>query len=153
MFGSGSNRGKHAGTSLIAANCEVVGDVVFADELQINGTVTGNVLAREGAHALLRVSKTGVVKGDIRVPNVIINGRVSGDIHSGKHIELAAHAQITGNVYYRSIEMVMGSRVEGGLTYRGVLQDGGVPQVDAPAERQFDGNLREQGASTREAGV
>ena len=44
--------------------------------------------------------------GEIRVPNVIVNGKVYGDIHSDNHIELAAKAEIYGDIYYKLVEMV-----------------------------------------------
>ena len=55
------------------------------------------------------------------MPNVIVNGKVIGDIRSDKHIELAAKAEVQGNVYYHLIEMVEGSRVDGHLVH---LQEG-----------------------------
>ena len=118
MFGSDKNVHKESGITLIASNCELAGDVVFNDELQINGLVEGNIIAKGGSKALDRVSKSGIVKGEIRAPNVVINGQIFGDVHSSNHIELAANAQIKGNVYYNLIEMVMGSRIDGGLIHR-----------------------------------
>lgn len=109
--------GGGSGITLIANNCELSGDVHFSDQLQINGTVKGNIYAVEGSKAVVTVSEKGRVKGDIRVPNVIINGKVYGDVYSDKHIELAAKAEIKGNVYYSLIEMVMGSRVDGNLVH------------------------------------
>lgn len=117
MFGSEKNTVKEAGITLVASNCEVVGDILFNDEVQINGTVEGNIVSRSGSKAMVRISKNGIVKGEIRAPNVIVNGQVIGDIYSSKHIELAVNAQIKGNVYYQLIEMVMGSRVDGSLVH------------------------------------
>lgn len=115
--------GGESGITLIANNCEVSGDLHFSDQLQINGTVKGNIYAVEGSKAVVTVSEKGRVKGDIRAPNVIINGKVYGDVHSDKHIELAAKAEIKGNVYYNLIEMVMGSRVDGNLVHTKVGKD------------------------------
>lgn len=112
-----SNGGGESGITLIANNCEVSGDLHFSDQLQINGTVKGNIFAVEGSKAVVTVSEKGRVKGEIRAPNVIINGKVYGDVYSDKHIELAAKAEIKGNVYYNLIEMVMGSRVDGNLVH------------------------------------
>jgi cytoskeletal protein CcmA (bactofilin family) len=117
MWGSKNDIRKEAGITLIANNCEVVGDVYFSDQLLVNGIIKGNVYAREGSKASVTVSKNGIVRGEVRVPNTIINGQVIGDIHSDKHVELAANAQIKGNVYYNLIEMVMGSRVDGKLVH------------------------------------
>ena len=94
---------------------------VTSDQLQVNGIVKGNIYAQAGSKAVVTISEKGRVKGEIRVPNVIVNGKVFGDIRSDKHIELAAKAEVKGNVYYHLIEMVKGSRVDGHLVH---LQDG-----------------------------
>jgi len=113
----GKKTGGESGTTLIATNCEISGDVHFSDHLLVNGTIKGDIHAQDGSKAVVTISEKGRVKGDIRVPNVIVNGKVFGDIHSDKHIELAAKAEIKGNVYYNLIEMVMGSRVDGSLVH------------------------------------
>lgn len=110
-----------SGTTLVATNCELVGDVHFSDELLVNGIVKGNIYAQSGSKAVVRISEKGRVRGEIQVPRVIVNGKVFGDIRSDKHVELAAKAEVKGNVYYHLIEMVQGSRVDGHLVH---LQDG-----------------------------
>lgn len=115
MFGKSMK--PEAGITLIANNCELVGDVHFSDQLLVNGVIKGNVYAQEGSKGVVTVSEKGRVKGEIRAPKIIVNGKVFGDIHSDKHVELAARAEIKGNVYYNLIEMVMGSRVDGNLVH------------------------------------
>jgi cytoskeletal protein CcmA (bactofilin family) len=115
-----ANRNKpEAGITLIANNCELTGDVHFSDQLLVNGVVSGNIYAREGSKAVVTVSEKGCVNGDIRVPSVIVNGKVTGDIHSDRHVELAAKAEVKGDVYYNLIEMVRGSRVDGNFVHIG----------------------------------
>lgn len=136
MFGNSKGSRSESGITLIATNCEFEGDVHFSDQLLVNGVVKGNVYAQAGSKAVITVSEKGRVEGEIRVPNVIINGKVFGDIHSDKHIELAAKAEVKGNIYYNLIEMVMGSRVDGNLVH---LPDGKkeerVPERDNQAEQ------------------
>ena len=127
----GKNKGSKSGITLIANNCEMSGDIHFSDELQINGIVKGNIYAQEGSKAVVNISEKGRVKGDIRAPNVIVNGRVFGDIHCDKHVELAARAEIKGNVYYNLIEMVMGSRVDGNLVH---VKPGKEAKIDKVAD-------------------
>ena len=117
----GKKQKSEKGTTLVANNCQIEGDVLFSDELCIEGVVKGNIIAKEGAKAQVRVSDKGCVVGEIRAPSVIVNGKVFGDIHSDKHVELAARAEVKGNVYYNLIEMVMGSRVDGSLVH---VEDG-----------------------------
>ncbi len=104
---------KKTGITLVAGNCQLIGDVHFTDRLLVNGVVNGNIRAESGTNATLTISEKGEVRGEIRVPNVIVNGSVDGDIYSEKHIELSAKAGVSGNIYYKVIEMVMGSRVDG----------------------------------------
>ena len=96
---------------------EVVGDIHFCGELIIEGKVSGNIYAEDDSGGSIRVAENGYVEGEICVPTVVINGIVKGDVRSAKHIELAAKAQVTGNVYYSLIEMVMGSEVNGNLLH------------------------------------
>lgn len=128
------------GATLVAANTRIEGDVHFSDQLLVNGEIHGNVCAEPDSDAGLTVSAKGSVSGEIRVPNVVINGRVAGDIYASKHVELAADARVEGNVYYHLIEMVMGARVDGSLVY--------TPNGDkaAPAPAKMGGREPPMGA-------
>lgn len=105
-------------TTLISKATEITGDIHFSGTLEIEGRIFGNIYADDDASASVRVRETGLVKGDIQSPLVIINGLVEGDVYSSNHIELAAKARVTGNVHYHLIEMVMGSEVNGSLSHR-----------------------------------
>jgi len=105
--------------TLISRGTKVVGDLHFAGDLQIEGTVIGNIIADNGNDAKLVVAEKGRVEGEIRAPMVIINGSVNGNVYSTKHVELAAKAVVEGNVHYQLIEMVKGSQVNGSLVYSG----------------------------------
>lgn len=120
------------GTTLISKATEIVGDVHFSGNLEIEGKVRGNIIADSKGDARVRIMEKGQVEGDIRVPSVIINGHVKGNVHSDKHIELAAKAVVEGNVHYHMIEMVKGSQVNGSLVY-GAAESKAKPAVPAPA--------------------
>jgi cytoskeletal protein CcmA (bactofilin family) len=106
------------GVTLIAPNTAVVGDIRFKDQLYVNGHVEGNVLsAEEGGAATVIISEEGSVKGEIRVPNVVINGEVEGNVYASDRVELAARARVKGNVYYELIEMQLGAMVDGQLLH------------------------------------
>ncbi|MBK81248.1 MAG: cell shape determination protein CcmA [Gammaproteobacteria bacterium] len=106
------------GVTLIAPNTEVVGDIRFKDQLYVNGYVEGNVLsAEDGGAATVIISEEGSVKGEIRVPNVVINGQVEGNVYASARVELAARARVKGNVYYELIEMQLGAMVDGQLLH------------------------------------
>lgn len=122
MWGKTKNKridfDRHLGrTTMIAVGTEVHGDITFNGGLLIEGVVHGNVRAQADSEALLRIAEGGEVYGDISAPNVVINGRVCGDVYSTEHVELAAKAIVNGNVNYSLIEMVMGAEVNGALVH------------------------------------
>ncbi|BFM09035.1 bactofilin family protein [Halioxenophilus aromaticivorans] len=112
-----SPRGGVTGTTLISKSTEITGDLKFSGSLVVEGTVTGNIVSQEGSDARLQLFDSGVVCGEIRVPSVVINGRVQGDVYASEHVELAAQAVVDGNVHYKLIEMVKGAQVNGNLVY------------------------------------
>jgi cytoskeletal protein CcmA (bactofilin family) len=105
--------------SLIGRQTELFGDIHFAGGLHVDGTIKGNVIAEDDSSSVLTLSEYGAIEGEVRVPNVILDGVVVGDVHARQHIELASKARITGNVYYRLIEMAMGAEVNGSLVRLG----------------------------------
>jgi cytoskeletal protein CcmA (bactofilin family) len=110
--------------SLIGRQTEISGNMRFSGGLHVDGVVKGNVYADDDSGAVLTVSEFGVVEGEVRVPNVVLNGSVIGDVHARDQIELKTNARITGNVYYTLIEMSMGAEVNGSLVHRGIEGEG-----------------------------
>lgn len=110
MASSGSNH-----TTLIARQTEVSGDLHFRGNLVIEGKVNGNVNAHSDSDARLQIVDGGTVEGEIRVPHVVINGNVKGDVYAARHLELSSKAMVEGNVHYKLIEMVKGAQVNGAL--------------------------------------
>lgn len=104
--------------SLIGQNTEIHGDVIFSGGLHVDGTIKGSVIAEKGDDSVLTLSQRGIIEGEVKVPNVIVNGSVIGDVHATGHVELAAQARVHGNVYYSLIEMAMGSEVNGKLMHQ-----------------------------------
>jgi cytoskeletal protein CcmA (bactofilin family) len=102
--------------SLIGSQTRVRGDIHFSGGLHIDGVVQGNVIA-ETEHSTVTTSERCRIEGDVRVHHIVLNGEVIGDVHALEHVELAANARVTGNVYYRVIEMMMGAEVNGSLIH------------------------------------
>lgn len=120
--------------SLIGQNTEIHGDVIFSGGLHVDGTVKGSVIAEKGQDSVLTLSERGTIEGEVRVPNVVVNGAVIGDVHAMGHVELAALARVHGNVYYSLIEMAMGAEVNGKLVHQAVNKDTEVLPDDATIE-------------------
>ncbi len=115
MWGNKSKPRTARVSSLIGQQTEIKGDIHFSGGLHVEGTIKGNIIARDDSDAMLTLSEPGKIEGEIWVPNVVINGTIIGDVHATNRVELADNARVTGNVYYSMIEMVMGAEVNGGL--------------------------------------
>jgi cytoskeletal protein CcmA (bactofilin family) len=121
--------------TLIAKGSEIMGDLSFADQLYVNGRIIGDVVAKAEADSTVVISDTGLVVGDIRAPNVMISGRVEGNVHAAQRIELRAGSRVQGNVHYRLMEMELGALVEGQLLHHDGAEVQPVPPgVEAPLE-------------------
>lgn len=101
--------------TLIGRHTQIKGDINFSGGLRVDGTIEGNITATGDESSVLTLSDHGSIEGEVRVPNIIINGQVNGNVFASHHVELAPKARINGNLYYRMLEMAMGSEVNGHL--------------------------------------
>ncbi|SNT26622.1 protein CcmA, bactofilin family [Noviherbaspirillum humi] len=103
--------------SLIGLSTIVEGNITFSGGLRIDGHVKGNVCAKEEEGSMLIVSEHAKIEGEVRVAQLVINGEIIGPVHSSEVLELQPKARITGDVFYRALEMHGGAVVSGKLTY------------------------------------
>ncbi|MEJ2214928.1 MAG: polymer-forming cytoskeletal protein [Gammaproteobacteria bacterium] len=103
--------------TLVGGDTEIRGDISFDGGLFVDGTIVGNVEARPGTSSILNLSEKGTIEGQVKVPHIVLNGTVIGDVYATERIELAAKARVTGNVYYNLIEMAIGAEINGQLVH------------------------------------
>lgn len=102
--------------TLIGPQVVIRGDFHFAGGLYIEGRIIGKVIAGNGEAAVVTVADSGVIEGELRAPNVVINGQLVGDAY-GDRVELHPQARVTGNVHYRVVEMAAGATLTGRLIH------------------------------------
>ncbi len=110
---------KNKGTidSLIGISTRIEGNVHFQGGLRIDGQVKGNVIATGDELSMLVISEHAKVEGEVRVAHLVVNGEIVGPVHSSELLELQPRARITGDVYYKALEMHGGALVAGKLTH------------------------------------
>ncbi len=109
--------------TVIGADTQISGDMVFVSGLHIDGLVKGSVTGLPDTNSTLVVSKGGRIEGDVKVENLILDGIIIGDVFASKRVELAAGAQVTGTVHYQLLEMAMGAQVNGQLIHADGLSE------------------------------
>ncbi len=107
--------------SLVGAGTLISGDVTFSGGLRVEGESRGNVRGAEGQSSTLVISEHARIEGEIDVVHLVINGTVIGPVRSKEFLELQAKARVTGDVEYNTLEMHLGSVVQGRLVHQGAL--------------------------------
>lgn len=118
MFSGKNQRPAVRIDTLVGRNSEIHGDVQFSGGLHVDGNIHGNVTAGDGGESVLSLSQHGLIKGEIRVPHVTINGTVEGNVYASQRLELGAEARVTGDVQYNLIEMAVGATVDGKMVHK-----------------------------------
>ncbi len=75
------------------------GNFQTPESVRVDGTINGNCNCKE----LLIVGVEGKINGDITSQNVIISGKVEGDIVASGKLELLSTGKLVGNITARSL--------------------------------------------------
>lgn len=105
--------------TLIGRQTEITGDVSFSGGLHVEGRIKGNISSSGDKSSTLSVAEAGVVEGNVKVPSVVVNGRIVGEVRASERLTLGAKARIVGDVRYRVLQMEAGALVNGQLVYEG----------------------------------
>ncbi len=119
MFFKKSNKIDSNIDTLIGAETRLEGNIHFSGGLRIDGAVRGNVTEPMDKLSTLILSEHGSVEGEVTAAKIVLNGKVLGTVKASQFIELQPKARITGDLYYKSLEMHTGAVIEGRLIYIG----------------------------------
>ena len=114
--------------TLIGTGTTVTGDLAFRGGLHLDGRIVGDVTGEAGAASKLTIGGDGVIEGAVLVDELVLGGRVQGDVTAREKVELGPSAQVDGNVTYKVLQMAAGARVNGRLIH----QPGGQQALPAP---------------------
>lgn len=97
--------------SIIAPDVRIVGNVFTNGEVQLDGTVEGDIRA-----AALTLGETGAVKGTIAADSVTIKGTVEGQIR-GRSVRVEKTAKVRGDLCHEIVSVEAGAIVEGNFSH------------------------------------
>ncbi|HEX9464847.1 MAG TPA: polymer-forming cytoskeletal protein [Alphaproteobacteria bacterium] len=93
--------------TIIGADFRVKGDISCEGDIQLEGTVDGNIKS-----VRLTVGETGIVNGDVNAEGVRVQGKVVGKIHA-KTVELAGTGHVTGDILHERLSVENGAFLNG----------------------------------------
>ncbi|MGB7816051.1 MAG: polymer-forming cytoskeletal protein [Methylotenera sp.] len=119
MFFKKANKIDSRIDTLVGSETRIEGDLHFSGGLRVDGAIRGDVVEQNGTPSTLILSEHGSVEGGVTAAKIVLNGKVIGTVKSSHFIELQTKARITGDLYYKSLEMHTGAVIEGKLVYMG----------------------------------
>ncbi len=104
--------------TLVGTDTVLTGDLTFSGGLRVDGTIRGNVQEQAGSQGTIILGENGRIEGAVGATKIVlIGGTVVGQVKAGQFIELQAKARIKGDLHYTSLEMHMGSVIDGKLVH------------------------------------
>ncbi len=101
--------------TLINKGCSINGEITGNGDFLINGEVTGNC----DVEGTVTLAAAGVWDGSISAENVIVAGKLDGDIIARGKVEIMDTARISGTVSAEAIAVAEGAVVEGAMKTTG----------------------------------
>src|SRR6267378_3971222 len=89
-------------TTVLTADCEFKGALAFSGELQLHGRLEGTIESEGGS---LTVGEEALIKAEIKVNDVLIYGKVQGNIYATGRIELRGKAEVYGDLHSNRLAM------------------------------------------------
>ncbi len=118
MFGNKRSKPENRIDCLIGAGTVIEGNITFTGGLRVDGHVRGNVMVGAGKPGTLVLSEQAQIEGEIHVSHAVINGTVKGPVYAAEYVELQQKANVTGDVYYKTLEVQLGAVAQGRLVYQ-----------------------------------
>ena len=120
--------------SVLSADLHVTGNMKTTGDIQVEGTVEGDIRAH-----LLTIGESATIKGEVIADDVVINGRIVGRVR-GLKVRLTSTARVEGDIIHKTIAIESGAHFEGSVQRQDdPLNSGGKPkdagQTAAPAPR------------------
>jgi len=111
--------------TLIGGNTTIEGVIKFTGGMHVVGQVNGNIESND-VDSLLIVNEGALVKGDVKVNHLIVNGQIDGNVFIDGKVELFDRACINGDVHYNLLELPVGAEVNGNLIRNTPKTDSGL---------------------------
>jgi cytoskeletal protein CcmA (bactofilin family) len=105
--------------SILSADLKITGSIVSDGEVQLDGSVEGDVRATD-----LTIGEEASIKGEVVAENVVIRGRVVGSVRA-RQVQLSATARVEGDVIHATLA------IESGAFFDGLCKRSSDPLSDA----------------------
>ncbi|WP_300029454.1 polymer-forming cytoskeletal protein [uncultured Roseobacter sp.] len=95
--------------SVLSSDLHVTGNMKTTGDIQVEGTVEGDIRAH-----LLTIGESATIKGEVVADDVVINGRIVGRVR-GLKVRLTSTARVEGDIIHKTIAIESGAHFEGSV--------------------------------------
>lgn len=95
--------------SILSSDLHVTGNMKTAGDIQVEGTVEGDIRAH-----LLTIGESATIKGEVIADDVVVNGRIIGRVR-GLKVRLTSTARVEGDIIHKTIAIESGAHFEGSV--------------------------------------
>lgn len=100
-----------AGCFTVGSGVSIKGSFSVPDRAVINGTVEGEIVAKQ-----LLVGASGKITGKVTAEFVDVHGEINDTLTASKALILRATGRATGSIEYAELEIEKGAQLRGSLT-------------------------------------
>ena len=115
-------------TAFLGQGTRITGNLVFDGPCRIEGTVEGEVSAKD----ILTVGESAVVNARVNGSMIVIHGTVTGDVVATTRLEIRAPGKVIGDVTTPSLVINEGAILEGRCSMRSSPAAEATREVAAP---------------------
>ena len=109
----------------IGKSVVVKGELSGSEDLIVDGEVEGSITLRGQS---LTIGPNGRVRANIEARNVIVHGRLDGDIHATERVDLRKSASLCGDIATARISIEDGAFFKGGID---IQKPEAAPRIEA----------------------
>ena len=130
----------HGGTLEGKVNCNT--------NLRIEGTFSGEIICS----GVVTVGEEGTVHASIQAQEVVIAGKVYGDVNAGRSIIMTGTGQLHGNISAGSLSIMEGSLLNGSISMQKQPAPVQASELQTKSKKDKTGKRPSKGQGSLEAG-
>lgn len=97
--------------TVISEGCHIDGNIKTETSIKIDGTVNGNVEAKQG----VILGDTGKILGHVKAQEAVVYGHIQGNLFTQK-LEIKSTGKINGDIKTETIEIEFGAVYNGNVS-------------------------------------
>ena len=107
MAGPARSAERPVAPSIISTDLQINGDLISAGEIQVDGTIRGDIQAK-----ILMIGEPALVEGEVVAETLTVFGTIKGQIKA-RSVSLAKSAEVTGDILHQDLSIEKGAFLEG----------------------------------------